>query len=263
MKQFQEKAENVGQKVKEKVNKTKESLDKKQEGLQQKLQAFTSIGADIGEKVKTGMETTLKKVGDSYYQASSEMKHTKRHLHLSHVESTLKDFDEKFKTLRTRINRAETNDRIPLVKALTRFHEKQKRAKSTFEELKAARAESWNGLKSKMDAAMDDLVAAYKQIIAFLPENQEEQEEQMESVLTEFDQKIAQLQEKIDNIEGEKKTRLNESLQVLRKKHIAIRDTHKEFRAERARLWQEYKAKVDMMLEDMERFHEELKEELR
>jgi hypothetical protein len=108
-----------------------------------------------------------------------------------------------------------------------------------------------------MYAALEDVEAAYDTTISYFPEHQEEYQQRLETTLTNLDQRIVTLQEKVDQTQNENKAKINESIQRLRKKQVAARNKRKAFKVAQAKAWQQFKAEMDTILEELERSYDE------
>jgi predicted nucleic acid-binding Zn-ribbon protein len=254
---LQEKAGDVGSDIKDKSNGALEALSKKRDAVQQTIKKCTSASAETWENLKSGLETALEDLENSYTKAASYLEQKRENLYVSHIEEKLNDFDQKIEELRNRINKIEPELKTTLIEALARVREKYETARSKLEDLQSAEPESWEASKSDMYAMLEDMDAAYNTTVAYFPEYQEEYQQRLETTLTDLDRKIAALQKKADKAKTDNNTKINESIQRLRKRQVAARNKYREFQVASVKVWQEFKAEMDTMIEDLERSYDE------
>jgi hypothetical protein len=207
--------------------------------------------------LKSGLETALEDLENSYTKAASYLEQKRENLYVSHIEEKLNDFDQKIEEIRNRINKIEPELKTTLIEALARVREKYETARSKLEDLQSTEPESWEASKSDMYAMLEDMDAAYNTTVAYFPENQEEYQQRLETTLTDLDKKIAALQKKADKAETDKNVKINESIQRLRKKQVLARNRYRDFQVASAKAWQDFKAEMDTMIEDLERSYDE------
>jgi uncharacterized protein YicC (UPF0701 family) len=255
---LQENAGDVGSDVKDKFNGILETLGKKRDAIQQTLKKCTSASVETWENLKSGLEAALEDLENSYTKAASYLEQKRENLYTSHIETKLEEFDQKLEALRIRINRvSEPTLKTTLIEALAMAREKQKTAQRKLKELQSAGAKTWEDLKSDMYAALEDVETAYNTTISYFPEHKEDYQQRLEAVLTGLDKKIAALQKKADKAEIKDKTKINESIQRLRKKQVAARNNYEAFKVTQAKTWQDFKTEIDPMLEELERSYNE------
>jgi len=82
------------------------------------------------------------------------------------IAKSLAEFGGRLKTLKTESEKRGTKGRTELQSTAREFENKLTVAQQQFEKFRSARAEAWEGLKSKMDAAMADLNSSYERATA-------------------------------------------------------------------------------------------------
>jgi hypothetical protein len=83
------------------------------------------------------------------------------------IAKSLDEFGARFKTVKTESEKdGGTKGKPQLQGALRHFETKLTVAQEQFENIRSARAEEWDGLKSRMDAAMGDLNSSYERASA-------------------------------------------------------------------------------------------------
>jgi uncharacterized protein YicC (UPF0701 family) len=255
---LQEKAGDVGSDVKDKFGETLEALVKKRDVVQQTLKKCTSASAETWENLKSGLETALQDLENSYTKAASYLEQKRENFYIAHIEEKLKEFDQKIEALRKRINETvEPELKTTLIEAIAIAREKYETARSKLEDLQSTAPEIWDESKADMYAMLEDMEAAYNTTISYFPEYQEEYQRRLEATLTSLDKKITTLQKKADKAEIRDKTKINESIQRLRKRQILARNKYRKFQVASAKAWQDFKAEMDTMMEDLERSYDE------
>lgn len=238
---LQERAGDIGSDIKDKSNGALEALGRKRDAVQQTLKKCTSASAETWENLKSGLETALEDLENSYTKAASYLEQKRENLYISHIETRLDDFEQKIETLRKRINKAvEPELKTTLIEAIAIAREKYETARNKLEELQSTAPEIWDESKADMYAMLEDMEVAYNTTISYFPEYQEEYQQRLEATLTSLDKKIATLQKKADKAEIRDKTKINESIQRLRKRQVLARNKYREFQVASAKAWQDF-----------------------
>ena len=79
------------------------------------------------------------------------------------AEAKLRDLDQQIDTLETKIGKENKVERKQLDQQMAELERKRDIAHQKLERLETSSQEAWGDMKSGIDAAMDDLEAAYQQ----------------------------------------------------------------------------------------------------
>lgn len=80
------------------------------------------------------------------------------------VESKLKELDKQIDQLKARVEKSETKARAEFNHQIGELQKKKEVVRKGLEELKSASAEAWEMIKSRIDAALEDLEKSYDRI---------------------------------------------------------------------------------------------------
>jgi TolA-binding protein len=86
-----------------------------------------------------------------------------RQMYQDKIEAKLRDLDQQIETLKTKMGKLDKADRRQFEKQMAELDRKRAAAHEEFEKLKNPSQEAWQDLKAGIDAAINDLEAAYRQ----------------------------------------------------------------------------------------------------
>jgi DNA repair exonuclease SbcCD ATPase subunit len=121
---------------------------------------------EMGEKVKGKAEEVSGKVKGPASGRGSEDRGKEKEEYRNAVEAELEEFDSRLDELKAGAEKADPEARTALDRDIEEVSQKREVARKKLQDLKAAGAEAWEGVKSALDAAVKDLRQAYDRAVS-------------------------------------------------------------------------------------------------
>jgi hypothetical protein len=174
------------------------------------------------------------------------------------LQEKLNELRKNITTLQNEAKDAGSEVKDTFDEVLEALNNKQEIIQKKFEDFTSATADTWDDLKSGLEASLEELENSYTKAASYLEQKRENlYTSHIEARLEEFDQQIEELRKRINRIpEPELKAKRIEALAILHEKQEIARRRLKELQSAGADIWDDLKSEMYAALEEVEDAYE-------
>lgn len=190
-------------------------------------------------------------------------KSEKQKEHEEKFEARLKEWEVKIDELHARAEKIRS-EWTKGEEKIERLRGKREALRQSMQDLKRSGEETWEGLKGKMEAGLDEMKEAFEGTVSGLRQKGSETTEKavkkiegyaqkVEGQLKDWGARIDALKSKADVSKEEVRAKYLEQVEELRKKQEAAKKKLQDFRQSGSQAWGDLKSGMDQVLEDLKK----------
>jgi len=207
---------------------------------------------DVKKEAKDAAETTM-----TYLEA-------KKREYQGQVEARLEEYDKKLDELKATAMTLGEEAQANINQKMEVLQKKMASAYQKLDDLKIAADNAWDGSKSHMDSALEEVENAYQETkkeamnaseesLAYVDQQKDQYQKRIEAQLKEYDQKLDELEAKTGTVEQKARTLLEQQIQSLREKQRAAHMEWEKLSASSGKAWEDIKSGMNSAMDDLAR----------